>query len=521
MNKSMTRLVVALIAFLLVTVVAVPIVQGVINNKQSTDIGGGKDGKDGEDGITPQLRINYSTNEWEYSYTQGVTWQSLGVKATGAAGKDGADGVNGTNGTDGKDGQDGQDGKDGVSPRIRINTSTSEWEISTDEGLTWESTGVKASGEVTTSLTIDSELSTTSENAVQNKVITETLNQYLEEIGASFEQLVGMIQNVTVTVPTFDLVALGLPPVNLNGLSVSLETDTTEIMTALEKGPVKFIVSLDNGDSTSINVEIVLNCCFVDGMFMCQHVVDFIGGHPFLANVIVMEGVVGATVYDLNQGDTSVLPDVTTDDDGKGLIVQDGEWVVGELPDTPTQEKTIEITESGTYEIMPDAGYALSKVLATVNIATSGDSSSGSGETNYRYYSGAFNLDYSPDVSGATWDDLYEGGTLIVPHDIGEVPDVFLLYGCPSEPSKIASAVGFSNAMLEKLGGGNLCRVSVSGVNNNILTFSSTVGIENEPVYPEYGLLRNFTKDSFTIGSDSKDLQTHCTYVWIAICGLT
>ena len=169
MNKSMTRLVVALIAFLLVAVVAVPIVQGVINNKQSTDIGSGKDGKDGEDGITPQLRINYSTNEWEYSYTQGVTWQSLGVKATGAAGKDGqdgqdgkdgADGINGTNGKDGvngKDGQNGQDGKDGVSPRIRINTSTIEWEISTDEGLTWESTGVKASGEVTASLTIDSE----------------------------------------------------------------------------------------------------------------------------------------------------------------------------------------------------------------------------------------------------------------------------------------------------------------------------------------------------------------------------
>ncbi|MBE6660570.1 MAG: hypothetical protein E7605_04115, partial [Ruminococcaceae bacterium] len=264
MNKSMTRLVVALIAFLLVAVVAVPIVQGVINNKQSTDIGGGKDGKDGEDGITPQLRINYSTNEWEYSYTQGVTWQSLGVKATGAAGKDGADGVNGTNGTDGKDGQDGQDGKDGVSPRIRINTSTSEWEISTDEGLTWESTGVKASGEVTASLTIDSELSETSVNAVQNKVITATLNAYSQEIDTAFTAVRDLIDDI--------------------------------------KG----------------------------------------------------------------------LPEVSTEDDGKGLIVQGGEWVVGELPETPTQEKTIEITESGTYEITPDIGFALSKVLMNVNVPTGG-----------------------------------------------------------------------------------------------------------------------------------------------------
>ena len=275
MNKTTTRLIVAMIAFLLVAVVAIPIVQGVINN-QSNDISGakdGKDGKDGEDGITPQLRINYTTNEWEYSYTQGVTWQSLGVKATGAAGKDGKDGQDGINGTDGQDGEDGKDGingtngkdgRDGVSPRIRINTSTSEWEISTDEGLTWETTGVKASGEVVASLTVDSKLSATSENPVQNKVITAIFNEYTQQLDDAFN-----------------------------------------------------------------------------------------------AVYEAMDGIIG-------------LPEVSTDDDGKGLIVQGGEWVVGELPKTPTQEKTIEITESGTYEITPDIGFALSKVLMNVNIPTGG-----------------------------------------------------------------------------------------------------------------------------------------------------
>lgn len=35
----------------------------------------------------------------------------------------------------------------------------------------------------------------------------------------------------------------------------------------------------------------------------------------------------------------------------------------------PTQEKTVEITENGEYEIVPDDGYALSRVVATVAVA--------------------------------------------------------------------------------------------------------------------------------------------------------
>lgn len=58
----------------------------------------GKDGKDGakgdkgDDGTTPQLKIG-EDNLWNVSYDNGATWVSLGVKATGNAGKDGADGV--------------------------------------------------------------------------------------------------------------------------------------------------------------------------------------------------------------------------------------------------------------------------------------------------------------------------------------------------------------------------------------------------------------------------------------------
>ena len=47
---------------------------------------------------------------------------------------------------DGKDGEDGENGKDGITPRIRINDQTGEWEYSVDGGQTWQSTGVVAAG---------------------------------------------------------------------------------------------------------------------------------------------------------------------------------------------------------------------------------------------------------------------------------------------------------------------------------------------------------------------------------------
>ncbi len=48
--------------------------------------------------------------------------------------------------TNGIDGEDGTNGKDAVAPQVRINDTTKEWEISTDGGQTWTSTGVVAEG---------------------------------------------------------------------------------------------------------------------------------------------------------------------------------------------------------------------------------------------------------------------------------------------------------------------------------------------------------------------------------------
>ncbi len=101
----------------------------------------GADGANGADGITPKLQINPETNMWEVSYDNGTTWQSLGVAATGAPG------ANGTNGTNGENGTNGTNGTNGITPKLQINPATNMWEASYDNGATWESLGVPAVGE--------------------------------------------------------------------------------------------------------------------------------------------------------------------------------------------------------------------------------------------------------------------------------------------------------------------------------------------------------------------------------------
>ncbi|MBQ7292817.1 MAG: hypothetical protein IJW79_03650, partial [Clostridia bacterium] len=101
----------------------------------------GDKGDSGENGKTPTFKIE--NGELKVSYDNGATWTSLG----NVQGADGADGEDGRNGSSGNNGKDGKDGKDGITPQLRINLETNEWEVSYDNGTTWISLGVKATGE--------------------------------------------------------------------------------------------------------------------------------------------------------------------------------------------------------------------------------------------------------------------------------------------------------------------------------------------------------------------------------------
>lgn len=83
----------------------------------------GEKGEAGADGKTPDFKIE--NGELFVSY-DGVSWSSLGSVG----------------------GADGEDGEDGKTPRLRVNGETREWEVSYDDGATWESLGVKATGEI-------------------------------------------------------------------------------------------------------------------------------------------------------------------------------------------------------------------------------------------------------------------------------------------------------------------------------------------------------------------------------------
>lgn len=84
--------------------------------------------KNGENGSTPAIGIAKDTDGRYY-------WTLDGEALTDEDG-------NKVYLTGGK----GEAGKDAVAPQVRINPTSNEWEISTDGGKTWKSTGVKATG---------------------------------------------------------------------------------------------------------------------------------------------------------------------------------------------------------------------------------------------------------------------------------------------------------------------------------------------------------------------------------------
>ena len=110
----------------------------------------GETGAAGKDAVTPQFKIG-DDNYWYVSVDNGATWQKLDAKATGDKGDQGETGATGPQGPQGDQGETGAAGVDGVTPKLRINATTNEWEYSIaqdGEGQdVWVSLGIKATGE--------------------------------------------------------------------------------------------------------------------------------------------------------------------------------------------------------------------------------------------------------------------------------------------------------------------------------------------------------------------------------------
>lgn len=93
-----------------------------------------KHGEKGEDGTTPVISVKQDSDGKHYWTVNGEWLLDNGNKMP-------------VTGEKGDKGDKGDKGADSIAPQVRINKDTNLWEISTDGGKTWTSTGIKATGD--------------------------------------------------------------------------------------------------------------------------------------------------------------------------------------------------------------------------------------------------------------------------------------------------------------------------------------------------------------------------------------
>lgn len=98
-------------------------------------------------------------------------------------------------------------------------------------------------------------------------------------------------------IPVFDLVSLGLPVILPDGEYVNLQTDTTEIIAALKKGPVDFIIKANTGSETTFHC--VVTAIYGEDGYSCNYMGD-ISGTAMLLSIGLGTGGLSAKITPLD-----------------------------------------------------------------------------------------------------------------------------------------------------------------------------------------------------------------------------
>lgn len=106
-------------------------------------------------------------------------------------------------------------------------------------------------------------------------------------------------------IPALDLGALGMAAIDMTGGSAAIETDTTELFAALDKGAVTFGIPLLM-DGSSLTGWCTMHS-FTDGATMHQCVGAFFNTEMLFVTVTVAEGTVQAALMPLSE----LLPEKT------------------------------------------------------------------------------------------------------------------------------------------------------------------------------------------------------------------
>lgn len=115
--------------------------------------------------------------------------------------------------------------------------------------------------------------------------------------------------------PHFNLTELGLPDVIIGNENVGVETDTTEIITALANGVVRFTLNIGVAGVEAFPITCTMTCLETDGAYICN---SYFGiGTLLQITVIVAEGAISATAQVVtaeSDESSSVQPDYTQND---------------------------------------------------------------------------------------------------------------------------------------------------------------------------------------------------------------
>ena len=128
-----------------------------VDGEDGTD---GQNGTDGKDGSTPVIGVAKDSDGVYYWTVDGefLLDGDKKIPVTGPEGDKGDAGDDGITPHIGENGNwwigttdtgikaQGAKGDDAIAPQVQINATTNEWEISTDGGKNWKSTGIKATG---------------------------------------------------------------------------------------------------------------------------------------------------------------------------------------------------------------------------------------------------------------------------------------------------------------------------------------------------------------------------------------
>lgn len=201
-------------------------------------------------------------------------------------------------------------------------------------------------------------------------------------------------------IPFFDLAALGLPDVTMDGMAKELETDTTDIRAALDAGPVKFAFNLEDAG----RAELVMNKVSINeyGIYMC--IMPFNGG---LFSLMIADGDIQVGVAPL-----ITLPDVTSEDNGKIMQVTNGVWSLATPTGGGTEIPTYDLTAMGLPTVEVN-GEVVELVTDTTQIMS--DLTSRSVKVTFALSMGGEAASVSKIVNALTGDAL--GGCIVTSTD--------------------------------------------------------------------------------------------------------